>query len=396
MSLCVIKFCKQNLQISLHVIRFCKQNQKIWLFISFFLEMMWYFLLIVIVLIIAFWGLKCFQKWRILDKPGSDLKNTRAPVPTLQGVFVILAMMVVVGVFFPQWYSSQLFLGLLIPSLLIGTVELIEELSYLGKFPKIPPFIRLVVHLLSAGLAIWIWWLGNQELIFGGIVYHIPHRIFSIAFLIWTMFCINAINRFDGIYAQGSGVSAIGFFTLFALIKWVVFSSYDSFPNLEILLFVQNMAFILFVISLVYAVIEYKPLGLVRDVGIMVFGFAIAYLSILWGVKIGTILVALSLPLFDAIWVGLYRIFVMKKNPLNGDYTHFHHRLMGLGFSRGETRVFIRIWSMIMMILMIMQWADRFNKIVIFILMASLFFWINWYLFIYKKLPCGLQIQKER
>ena len=77
-------------------------------------------------------------------------------MPTLQGVFVILAMMVVVGVFFPQWYSSQLFLGLLIPSLLIGTVELIEELSYLGKFPKIPPFIRLIVHLLSAGLAIWI------------------------------------------------------------------------------------------------------------------------------------------------------------------------------------------------------------------------------------------------
>jgi len=337
---------------------------------------------VAVVLIIAFWGLKWFQKRGILDKPGSDLKNTRAPVPTLQWVFVILAIMVVVGICFPSWYSSPLFLGMLIPSLLIGTVEFIEELSYLGRFPKIPPFVRLIVHLLAAGLAIWIWGMGNQELIFAGTVYHIPQWLFSIAFLGWTMFCINAINRFDGIYAQGSGVSAIGFFTLFALIKWVVFKSYDSFPNLEILLFVQNMSFILFVISLVYAVIEYKPLGLVRDVGIMVFGFAIAYLSVLWGVKVGTILVALSLPLFDAIWVGLYRIFVMKKNPLNGDYTHFHHRLMGLWFSRGETRGFIRIRSIIMMVLMILQWADRFNKIVIF--------------FIYKKLPCGLQIQKER
>lgn len=97
----------------------------------------------------------------------------------------------------------------------------------------------------------------------------------------------------------------------------MVFQSYDSFPNLEVLIFVQNMAFILFVISLLYAIIEYKPLGLVRDVGIMFFGFAIAYLSVLGGAKIGTILVALSLPLFDAIWVGLYRIFVLKKNPLN-------------------------------------------------------------------------------
>lgn len=97
----------------------------------------------------------------------------------------------------------------------------------------------------------------------------------------------------------------------------MVFQSYDSFPNLEVLIFVQNMAFILFVISLLYAIIEYRPLGLVRDVGIMFFGFAIAYLSVLGGAKIGTILVALSLPLFDAIWVGLYRIFVLKKNPLN-------------------------------------------------------------------------------
>lgn len=69
---------------------------------------------------------------------------------------MILAIMVVVGICFPSWYSSPLFLGMLIPSLLIGTVEFIEELSYLGRFPKIPPFVRLIVHLLAAGLAIWI------------------------------------------------------------------------------------------------------------------------------------------------------------------------------------------------------------------------------------------------
>lgn len=118
---------------------------------------------------------------------------------------------------------------------------------------------------------------------------------------------------------------------------------------------VQNLSFFLFIISLIYTFIEYKPLGLVRDVGIMFFGFAIAYLSVAGGAKIGTLVVALSLAIFDAIWVGLYRIFIIKKNPLNGDYTHFHHRLMGLGFSRGETRAFIRIWSLMMMILMLLQ-----------------------------------------
>lgn len=357
---------------------------------------MQYFFFSIIVLIIAVAGLSLFKKYKVLDKPGSDLKNTRKPVPTLQGIFVILGLIGGVVCIYPEYFFNPLFLGLLIPGILIWIVEMFEELSYLGKFPKISPLIRLLVHIFAAFLAVWIGGIEDQEFIFWGIVYQIPNRIFTIAFMVWTMFCINAINRFDGIYAQGSGVSAIGFLTIYLLIKFVVFQSYETFTNLETLLLVQNLSFFLFIISLVYTVIEYKPLGLVRDVGIMFFGFAIAYLSVAGGAKIWTLIVALSLPLFDAVWVGLYRIFIMKKNPLNGDYTHFHHRLLGLGLSRGETRAFIWIWSAMMMILMLLQWANRFHKIIIFSMMACLFFGVNAYLFLYKKLPCGLQIKKER
>ena len=358
---------------------------------------MQYWFLALISLLVATAGLFLFRKLKVLDKPGSDLKNTRKPVPTLQGICVILALVVGIGAVYPAYFSEPLFLGLLIPWLLIGVVELIEELSYLGKFPKIPPIVRLVVHVLAAFLAVWIGGLNqHSEFVLWSLVFPIPSWIFTLAFVVWTMFCINAINWFDGIYAQGSGISAIGFLTIYLVIKFVVFQSYATFPNIESLLFVQNLSFLLFIISLIYTVIEYKPLWLVRDVWIMFFGFAIAYLSVAGGDKIGTLVVALSLPLFDAAWVGLYRIFVLKKNPLNGDYTHFHHRLLGLGFSRGEARAFIRIWSLIMMVLMLLQGTNRLHKIVIFLLMAALFFWVNAYLFLYKKLPCGLQIKKER
>lgn len=358
---------------------------------------MQYFFLFVITLLIAIAGVLIFKKFKVLDKPGSDLKNTRKPVPTLQGIFVILSVIVGVGLVYPEYFSNSLFLGLLVPWMLIGVVEMLEELSYLGKCPKIPPFVRLIVHLLSAFLAVWIGGIGDQELVIGSdIVYQIPNRLFTIAFMFRTMFCINAINRFDGIYAQGSGISAIGFLTIFLLIKFVVFPSYEQFNNLEALIFVQNLSFFLFLISLIYTVIEYKPLGLVRDVWIMFFGFAIAYLSVAGGAKIGTLVVALSLAIFDAIWVGLWRIFIAKKNPLNGDYTHFHHRLLGLGFTRGETRAFIWIWSLMMMVLMLLQGANRLHKIIIFVMMACLFFGLNAYLFLYKKLPCGLQVKKER
>ena len=79
---------------------------------------------------------------------------------------------------------------------------------------------------------------------------------------------------------------------------------------------IQNIAFALFALSLVSTFIEFKPIALVRDVGIMFFGFSIAYLSVVGGAKIGTLLVALSLVIMDAIRVGARRIFVMKKSPL--------------------------------------------------------------------------------
>jgi len=80
---------------------------------------------------------------------------------------------------------------------------------------------------------------------------------------------------------------------------------------------------------------------------------------------------------------------------MKGDYTHIHFRLLGLGRSRGEVRAFIWIFSLVMMILMLMQGANRMNKVIIFLMMATLFFGINTYLFLYKKLPCGLLEKKE-
>ena len=364
---------------------------------SLFRQLIMNILYLTLITIIAAWlWWFLFKKFNLLDKPWSDLKNTRKPVPTLQGIFVILIFALWVLIVYPEYYSNPLFLWLLIPWVLIWVVETIEELSYLWKFPKIPPFMRLIVHLIAAFLAVRIGWIGNQEFVFWDMVYHIPNRIFTIAFMIWTMFCINAINWFDGIYAQWSWVSAIWFLTIYLLLRFVVFESYDTFTNYDVLLMVQNLSLFLFIVSLVYTFIEYKPLWLVRDVWIMFFGFAIAYLSVAWWAKIWTLIVALSLVIFDAVWVWLYRIFVLKKNPLNWDYTHFHHRLMWLWFSRWETRAFIWIWSLIMMVFMLLQWSNRFHKLIIFVMMACLFFGINAYLFLYKKLPCWLQIKKER
>lgn len=349
-------------------------------------------------IVINIFGIRVFRKMGILDKPGNDLKNTRKPVPTILGVFTYLGFGIIVAILFPEYLSNRLFLGLMAGAFPIMIVQLLDELRYIDKIKlNLPSRIRLISHVVGAVLAVYVWGFEGQEILIGNWSWIMPQRFFAIFFVLWSILCINAINRFDGIYAQSSGVSSIGFLTIFLLIKFVVFQHFTVFTEESIisLNLVQNLSLILFVISLVSTVIEYKPIALLRDVGIMFFGFALAYLSIAGWAKIWTVVVALSLVIFDAIWVAFWKIFVMKKSPLKWDYTHLHHRLLGLGWNRKEIRAFVWSFSSIMMILMLMQEANRINKIWIFLIMAIVFFGVNYYLFLVKKLPCGLKIKKN-
>jgi len=356
-----------------------------------------YILSLCIAVAVLLSGVWIFRKMKVMDKPGSDLKNTRQPVPTILGVFVYLGFLAIMGILFPQYYSQPLFLGLVVWSFPIVLVQLLDELHYIGKIKReISPKIRLVSHVLGALLAIYVGGVGSQEILIGSRKWIMPQRAVAVFFVGRSILCINALNRFDGIYAQASGVSTVGFLTIFLLIKYIVFWYYTGFDidQTNILIMIQNIAFALFTLSLVSTFIEFKPIALVRDVGIMFFGFSIAYLSVVGGAKIGTLLVALSLVIMDAIRVGARRIFVMKKSPLKWDYTHLHHRLLWLGWTRPEARAFVWIRSTIMMILILMQGINRGNKLIVFVMMAIVFFGVNYYLFVIKKLPCGLALKK--
>ena len=341
-------------------------------------------------------GIKIFRKLNILDKPGKDLKWTRKPVPTMQWIVVYLIFLIVISIFFPEMWTNRLVLGFLAWGTLIVIVEIITELEYIWKIRfKIPARARFLVHLIAACLALRISGVENFEFVLWNNAIIIPQRILYILFAIWSAFVTNAVNWIDWINAQWNGILTIWFFTIFGLIQWVVFPSYTEYTNYDTLVLVQQLSLILAIISLVYTVIEFKPRALIRDIGTMFLAFGLAYLSVLWGAKIWTLIVALSLVIFDAIWIIFYRIFILKRSPMQWDYRHMHHRLLRLWRTRWEVRAFVRIRSIIMMVLMLMQWTNRWHKIIIFLIMAALFFGINVYLFLIKKLPCWREDKKE-
>jgi UDP-GlcNAc:undecaprenyl-phosphate GlcNAc-1-phosphate transferase len=358
--------------------------------------MVWVYI-VVLILVLAWLWLRWFARLGILDKPWADIVPARKPVPTMQGLILYVVFLLIVSLFFPQWWDFALFQWLFAWITIILAVTTVDEYFYIRGKQDLPAWIRLLAQIVAAVVAIYIGGIAMDERVFQGVVVSVPFVVFAGFFVLWSLLCINAINRFDGVYGQASGVSSIGFLTIVLLIHFVVLPYYSSISsaNADILLWVSDISLLFFVLSLVYTIVEYKPYGLLRDLGTMVFGFTLAYISIVGWAKIGTLVVALSLVIFDAIWVGIHRIFFLRKNPLKGDYTHLHYRLLWLGWTKGEVRFFVRGWSLVMMVLMLLQWADRWWKIVIFVVMALVFFWVNGYLFWVKKLPCGLKVIKK-
>lgn len=356
--------------------------------------MLWVYI-VLSVLILAWLWLLLFSRLGILDRPWADIVPARKPVPTMQGLVLYAVFLLIVSVFFPQRWSYALFQWLFAWITIILAVTTVDEYFYIRGKKDLPAWIRLLAQILAAVVAIYIGGIAIDERVFQWAILSVPFAVFAGFFVVWSLLCINAINRFDGVYGQASGVSSIGFLTIVLLVQFVVLPYYSDISSLnaEVLSWVSDISLLFFVLSFVYTIVEYKPYGLLRDLGTMVFGFTLAYVSIVGWAKIGTLVVALSLVIFDAIWVGIHRIFFLRKNPLKGDYTHLHYRLLWLGWTKGEVRFFVRGWSLVMMVLMLLQGADRLGKVVIFVVMALVFFWVNGYLFWVKKLPCGLQIR---
>lgn len=345
---------------------------------------------------IALLGLVSFRRRGVLDKPGPDIIPKRKPVPTMQWIFVFCAIVVWFAIGFPDYLHNAIVQWLLAGCLILLCIATRDERRYIHWQKDIPAWMRLLVQVVAIVVALYIGNVWIPEWTFQGMIIAVPKVVFALFFICWAMLCINAINRFDGVYGQASGVSSIWFLTTMLLIQFVVLPYYTdiSAQHEAVLLLVRNVSYIFFLVSLVYTIIEYKPRWLVRDLGTMIFWFALAYLSIVGGVKIGTIVVALSLVMFDAIRVGLHRLFVLHKSPLQWDYTHLHFRLLWLGWTRGEIRAFVRSRWLFMMIIMLLQDADRGDKLIVFVTLAVIFFAVNAYLFWIKKLPCGLSLKK--
>lgn len=339
-------------------------------------------------IIIPWFWLWFFDKMGIIEHKKRAEYYKRKPVPNAQGIWLWLTLIIIIGFLGRTYMDNQYML------IYIGAITILSIIATIDLFKPIPSWLRLVLQLGIFWAIVVYWWVSIDTVRIIGWDISISTRIAIIGSVVWFVLCTNAINRFDGIQGQASGVTSIGSFSLWAVVTFIVLPSYTELTpyirdQLEI---TKIIAFALWLVSLVYTYIEYKPLGLIRDIGTTIFWFSLAYLALLWGAKVGTLVVTLSIVLFDFIWVVVNRLLITKKNPMKGDYTHFHHRLIANGRSRSEIRRFVWIWSAILSVLMILQGTNSINKWIILFMMALVFFGIHIYLFWIKKLPTEMKV----
>ena len=326
-------------------------------------------------------GLKTFYQQGILDRPWKDVP-ARPSVPNFQGVVLIVAVWVVLGV---MWLIHDEVWTMLIATSLLSIVVLVDDILHRYRRISLPSRLRLVLQISIVSVTVVVGGLGNHIMIAGQSLSPLIGTLLAIG---WIVSFINCINRSDGVYGMASGVSSIGYMSIWLLLLWVVIPHYTdiSIEKLSQITHLWYTALRLAGIACIYTIIEWKPRWVVRDVGTTWYGFTLGYLTLVAGAKIGLIIIVLSLPIFDSIWVVINRI-IMKKSPLHGDFTHLHHRLLRLGWSRTEIRVVIWCYTLVMTVLVLIQGVDGMNKLILFGMMAMIFFGSHIYLYRYKKLP---------
>ena len=297
----------------------------------FLIFISWFFLSLLLILIFK----KLFYKFNILDNP-KKYKLKRKPIPYSMGIVFFICFSIL-SIFFIDYNYK---LGLILSFWFIITL-----LSFIDDMMNISAKIRLIVQIII-GATIWItsikiWYVSN---IFGGIInletYNIDilwQTIYLIPLLftiIWYVFVFNALNWTDGIGWNTSWLSIISFLILFLL--WIILFNQDDYSwwieNAE---FIMKTTLILLSVLIPFWYFDFNTKILMWDSWTMFLWFMLATLAIISGWKIATVLVVFGIYSVDAIYVIIKRL-INKKNPLKGDFTHLHHRLLDLWLTKKQ------------------------------------------------------------
>jgi UDP-GlcNAc:undecaprenyl-phosphate GlcNAc-1-phosphate transferase len=254
-----------------------------------------------------------------------------SPTPRLGGIAIFISfILVIIGflIFAPDRLAftdkkilgiDQNLLGVILGGLVLVGAGIYDDIKGLNPFLKF--FFQLIAAGLVALFGIKIFWLSNP---FGNVI--VLGSWSAVLVIFWIVLMTNVVNWLDGLDGLATGVSGIAALTIFIL-------SLQSFVNQP---YTALLAIIVFGACLGFLPYNFNPAKIfLGDSGAMFLGFIIAVLAIISGGKIATAFLVLGIPIFDAIWVILRRIF-HRQAPWTADAKHLHHRFLQTGLTQRQ------------------------------------------------------------
>ena len=102
-------------------------------------------------------------------------------------------------------------------------------------------------------------------------------------------------------------------------------------------------------------------------------GFMIAVLAVISGGKIATALLVLGIPIFDAAWVIVRRLW-FGNSPFVGDKKHLHYKLLDIGFTQRQAVLFLYVLAAVFGIVAVFlqSWGKLVALIVLSVVMLTI------------------------
>ncbi len=338
--------------------------QDLVLSIFFSSEILGSFLLGIFGILIVLW---IFPKIGLLDFPERyNLK--RKPIPYPAGLALVVMFNIALFLFLP--FTEQNFLQLL--GFIIGII-LLSVTSFVDDRKQISPILRLCIQAIAASIVIFsgttIVYLTNP---FSSEAFHIPFYISGIITFFWILGFINATNWLDGVPNLTLSSGAVASFSLGLL----SLSPQVHQKEFALLCFIFTAILLPFIFSNIK-----KTRFILGDTGSMIIGFSLAVFSLFAGGKMATVLIVMSIPIFDSIFVFLTRIF-QKKSPLKGgDGLHLHDTLLKKNWN--ESHIFLLYFFVSLLLGISVLFLETWGKIFLIFSFALLFFTTRIILFLY-------------
>lgn len=331
--------------------------------------------------------IKLAAKFGFVDNP----KTRKHPgqihtktVPRAGGLPIFLSV-VLVSLFFLD--PSKKLAGVLLGGLILVVVGLVDD-RY-----DLPSWIKLLFQVLAALVVVLggvgIPFIPNPVAALSGSGYEVlrldvvrwsfdffgQHSILILSdlfALFWIVWVVNMVNFSSGVDGQLPGIAIVSLLVIFAATLGFIAGDPSQIT-------VSQLALIGVGATLGFMVFNFYPAKIFPgDSGSYLLGFLIAVCAVLSGVKLGTALLVMAVPLIDGVFTVVRRISA-RQSPFLGDRSHLHHHLLKLGWTQTQIALFYSLLCAILgsAALLLHSLEKVFALAVVAIIVLGGLLWLN-------------------